>query len=115
MSWARGVGQRCSLAQFYNGPIQRTAFQFEAPVEGFLVGPVARRGNRQHLLLRIAVARPPPSAAPGVYAKTRRSTEAPQSNCVCSHACLRMLFESGAQLSRSGVVVPGFGSNSSRV
>src|SRR6267154_2798347 len=96
--------------QAENGVHVDVAFELDKGVLGF-----ADRRYWQYLLVRIAVARSPRPSPPRQHLETARSAPPAQSNCVRSRACLRMLSASGARLSRSGMVVPRVGNNSSRL
>src|SRR4029077_20529929 len=96
-------------------PFCRIALRVKAPLEGLLARSISRHRHRQHVFLRIAVACSPRPTPPRQHLETRPSAPPAQSNCVRSRACLRMLFASRARLSRSGVVVPGIGNDSSRL
>ena len=76
---------------------------------------IPRRRHRQHLLLRIPLARQTPPAPPRKLPEGRRSSPPPQSDCFCSCACLRMLSASATRFSRCQLVVSGPGKNSSRL
>src|SRR5258708_32987129 len=115
MTWAENIRHRRPLTRLHVQPAYRDACRFQASLEGFLAGAVARRRYWQHLFLRIAVARAPGPAPPRQHLATARSASPSQSNCVRSRACLRMLSTSGARLSQSGMVVSRVGNNSSRL
>ena len=115
LPWTSRPWRRRPLARLYRQPPNSIACRLQAPPERLLAGSIARRWYRQHLLLRIAVARAPEPAPPRQYLESARGAPLAQSNCVRSLACLRMLSASGAQLSRPGVVVSGSGENSSCV
>src|SRR5215472_7722280 len=86
-----------------------------ATVERFLTRSNPRRGAGKHLLLRIAVARAARSATAREIVEAAGSDAAPQSNCVGSCACLRMLPTPGAGLSRFAMVVSRTGEDSARL
>src|SRR5262249_51496528 len=86
-----------------------------APAKRLFAGSNAGCGPRQHLLLRIAVAGQARPTPPREIVEAGGGPAPPQSNCVGSPACLRMLPAPGAGLSRFRMVVSRTGEDCARL
>jgi len=99
-------GHRHALARLLPPALYPIARWFKAPLERFLAGSDPRRRDRQHLFLRIAVARSPRPSPPSQHLETAGARRLHKAIVSVLARALECCLHPAPDFRKSGVVVP---------